>query len=107
VGVFLPAFLVVLLLGRLVPYLRRYPLVLEFLKGVNAGVIALLVGTFANLALTVLVRPDGGAGLAALDWIALAMTVGAFIGLERLNLGPVWLTVIGAGLGILRINVGV
>lgn len=103
VGVFLPAFLVVLLLGRLVPYLRRYPIVLEFLKGVNAGVIALLVGTFANLALTVLVRPDGG----GLDWVALVMTVAAFFGLERLNIGPVWLTVIGAGLGLLRIALGV
>jgi chromate transporter len=102
VGVFLPAFIVVLLLGRLVPYLRRYPIVLEFLKGVNAGVIALLVGTFANLALTTLVRDDGG-----IDWIALAMTVGAFLGLERFNLGPVLLTVIGAALGLSRIAFGV
>src|SRR5260221_8166328 len=38
VGVFLPEFIVVLILGRIIPLLRCYPVALDFLKGVNAGV---------------------------------------------------------------------
>ncbi|MBX3064161.1 MAG: chromate efflux transporter [Anaerolineae bacterium] len=102
IGVFLPAFIVVLLIGRLIPYLRRYPVTLEFLKGVNAGVIALLVGTFANLALTTLVAADVG-----VDWIALITTALAFIALERFKLSPVLLTIIGVIVGIIRVAVGV
>ena len=42
----LPAFIIVAILGKVVPYLRRDPLALDFLKGVNAGVIALMLGAF-------------------------------------------------------------
>jgi chromate transporter len=102
IGVFLPAFIVVLILGRIVPVLRRYPITLEFLKGVNAGVIALLVGTFATLALATLRASNSG-----LDWIALVMTVAAFVALERWGHSPVVLTALGAGLGVLRVALNV
>jgi chromate transporter len=102
VGVFLPAFIVVLLIGRLVVYLRRYPVALQFLKGVNAGVIALLVGTFFNLAVATLTRSGDG----AVDWIALLMTAVSFAALERFNISPVLLTVVGAAIGIVRVGVG-
>lgn len=101
IGVFLPAFIIILLLGRLIPYLRRYPIMLEFLKGVNAGVIALLIGTFSDLAISTLRQSSGG-----LDWIALIMTLAAFVGLEYLELGAVPLVLIGATLGIVRIVLG-
>jgi chromate transporter len=97
VGVFLPAFIIVALLGKIVPYLRRYPVTLDFLTGVNAGVIALLIGTFLTLAWATLIRPDG-----EIDLLALCLTILAFVGLERYRLSPLILIALGAGIGLLR-----
>jgi chromate transporter len=97
-GVFLPAFIVVAILGKVVPYLRRYPITLDFLKGVNAGVIALLAGAFVSLAASTLIRPGSG-----VDWLALAITVLAFVALERLKWSPLLLIVLGAVFGLMRV----
>lgn len=97
IGVFLPAFLIVLLLGKLMPILTRYTLISDFLKGVNAGVIALLIATFLNLAWTTLVRTDRG-----VDWLAVIMALAAFFALERLKWSPMLLMTLGIGIGILR-----
>jgi chromate transporter len=101
-GVFLPAFVVILILGRVVPYLHRYPITLDFLKGVNAGVIALLVGTFANLAYSTLIRPSG-----SIDWIAIILLGIAFVLLERFKWNSLLLVALGAAIGILRTFVGI
>ena len=98
-GVFLPAFVVVLILGWLIPYIRRYPITLDFLKGVNAGVIALLISTFATLTHDSLFTPH-------VDWLSLIITLSAFVALERGKLSPLALIIIGAGIGILRVLVG-
>jgi len=100
-GVFLPAFIVVLILGHVVPYLRRYPVAMDFLKGVNAGVIALLIGAFVTLAWATVIRPDSSP-----DWLSLALIGMAFILLERSRWSPLVLIVVGAGVGIVRIAVG-
>jgi chromate transporter len=97
-GVFLPAFIVVAILGKVVPYLRHYPITLDFLKGVNAGVIALLAGAFVSLAASALIRPGSG-----VDWLALAITVLAFVALERLRWSPLLLIVLGAVFGLVRV----
>jgi len=97
VGVFLPAFLIVLAIGKLMPLLARYTLINDFLKGVNAGVIALLMATFLNLAWTTLVRAERG-----VDWLAAIMALAAFVALERLKWSPVLLIALGIGAGILR-----
>jgi chromate transporter len=97
VGVFLPAFFIVLFLGRLIPVLHRYTVIMDFLKGVNAGVIALLIGSFISLAWGTLVRAD-----ASLDWLSLILTGLAFFGLERLKWSPVALIAIGAVIGLIR-----
>ncbi len=102
VGVFLPAFIIVAILGKIVPYLRRYPITLDFLKGVNAGVIALLIGAFFNLAWSTLIRPNAG-----VDWLSLALTVLAFVGLERYRLSPLLLIAFGAALGLVRVVLSV
>jgi chromate transporter len=93
-GVFVPAFLIVAVLGKIVPYLRRYPLALDFLKGVNAGVIALMLGAFFTLAWATLIQPT------RIDWLSLALTVAAFVGLERLKLSPLLLIGLGALIGV-------
>jgi chromate transporter len=97
IGVFLPAFLIVLAIGKLMPLLARYTLINDFLKGVNAGVIALLIATFLNLAWTTLVRAERG-----VDWLAVSMALAAFFALERLKWSPALLIALGIGAGILR-----
>ncbi len=103
IGVFLPAFVIVLILGKVVPILYKYPVALDFLKGVNGGVIALLVGAFFNLAWATLVRP--GMGL-RVDWLSLLLTILAFGALERLKWSPVLLIAVGVGVGLVRIALG-
>jgi chromate transporter len=98
IAVFLPAFIVVLILGRLVPYLKRYPVALDFLKGVNAGVIALLLGTLFNLAWATLIRPAGG-----IDWLSLLIAGIMFIALERFNVSSLILIIVGALFGLGRV----
>jgi chromate transport protein ChrA len=97
----LPAFVIVVTLGRLVLYVRRFQAVGDFLKGVNAGVIALLIGTFITLAYNTLLRP-GAEGALALDWLSVVLTVLAFIALERLGWTPLVLVVVGIGVGLFR-----
>jgi chromate transporter len=101
VAVFTPAFFIVLLLGRLIPILGRSPAALDFLKGVNAGVIALLIGAFINLAWSTVIRVDSD-----VDWIAIALTGLAFVALERLRWEPALLIVVGAGIGLARAGLG-
>lgn len=103
IGVFLPAFVIVLILGRLVPILYKYPVVLSFLKGVNAGVIALLIGAFFNLAWATLVRVDGDFNV---DWLSVLLTTLAFVALERYKWSPVVLVAAGALIGLIRIALG-
>lgn len=98
-GVFLPSFIVILILGRVVPRLRRSPAAMDFLKGVNAGVIALLFGTFLNLAWNTLVRPNG----AGVDWLTLALTAVFFAASERFKWTALRLVIVGALIGLLRI----
>jgi chromate transporter len=100
VGAFLPAFAVVMILGKIVPYLRRHPIAQAFLKGVNAGVIALLLGAFASLAYSTLIA-------SGVDWLSLALTAIAFVLLERFRWSPIALIIAGAGVGVLRAVVGI
>ncbi len=97
IGVFMPAFLIILLLGRLVPLIRTSPIALDFLKGVNAAVIALLIGTFINLVWTTLIRPAG------VDWIALILTIFFFILSEKYKWSALRLVAAGVITGLVRI----
>ena len=81
--------------------MRRYPLVLDFLKGVNAGVIALMLGAFFNLAWATLIQPT------RIDWLSLILVVLAFAGLERFKLSPLLLIGLGAITGIVLAVVGI
>jgi chromate transporter len=55
VGIFLPSFLFVGLLGRLVPWMQRRPLAKAFLEGVTAASLGLMGGVLIDLADTALV----------------------------------------------------
>lgn len=106
VGVFTPAFFIVLALGRIVPYLRRSQGARDFLGGVNAGVIALLVGAFVTLAASTLIRPDPAPGSPPVDLLSLALVGLAFVALERWRWPPGALIIVGAGVGLMRVAAG-
>lgn len=109
VGVFLPAFVVILLLGRVIPIVRRSQAAQDFLKGVNAGVIALLLGTFLDLSYATLVRAPAGAPAGAapiFDWLTLALTAVFFFASERLRWTALRLVIVGAAIGLVRIVLG-
>ncbi len=91
VGVFLPSFLIVAILGPWVERLRHSALVNSFLKGVNAAVVSLLVSVALSL-LPQTVKDWWSAGILALGLIALF----------RFKVDSFWVVIGGGILGILR-----
>jgi chromate transporter len=61
VAIFAPAFILVLLTAPWVPKLRRVKLLADFLSGVNAAVVALILAVVVQLAPTTLVAPVAAA----------------------------------------------
>lgn len=49
IGIFLPSFFVVLLMGKTLPYLVKSPIVQNFFDGINAGVVALIFAVGLSL----------------------------------------------------------
>lgn len=95
VGIFLPSFLFVALLARLMPYLRQSPWAAAFLDGVNVTALGLMAGVTWQL---------GRAALIDLPTILLAGI--AAILLFRFKINSAWLVVaggiVGLGLAYLR-----
>ncbi|MBE7513249.1 MAG: chromate efflux transporter [Anaerolineales bacterium] len=100
VGVFLPAFVIVLLFGRVIPYVRRSAAVMDFLKGVNAGVIALLVGTFVTLTWGTLLVGGG------VEWLSVGLLGAAFLASERWRWSALRLVGMGIIVGVMRAFLG-
>jgi chromate transporter len=90
VGIFLPSFLFVALLGPLVARLRKSPGSAAFLDGVNAGALALMASVTLALARTALVDP----------WTVL-LAAGCAAVLLRFRPNPTWVVLGGAGAGFL------
>jgi len=86
VGIFLPSFLFVGLLGLVVPRLRKSPRMAAFLDGVNAGALALMASVTWALSRAAVVDP----------WTALLGIASAIL-LIRFKPNPTWL-VLGGGL---------
>lgn len=90
-GIFLPAFLLVAVSGRLIPRLRNSPTAAAFLDGLNVGSVALMAVVAFHLT-----------RVAWTDLPSLATTaVGLFL-LVRFRVNSAWLVLAGAGLGLLR-----
>jgi chromate transporter len=51
IAIFLPSFLIVLLLGKILPRLRKLPIAQSILDGVNSGVVALILAVGLSLLL--------------------------------------------------------
>ena len=89
VGIFLPAFAYVALLGPLIPRLRSSPWMSAFLDGVNVAAVGLMAGVTLQLARS-----------AVVDWITALLAVLSVAVLLRYRLNSAWLILGGALVGI-------
>ena len=90
IGIFLPSFLLVGILGLVLPRLRQLPRMGPFLDGINVGALALMVFVTWGLGRSALVDP----------WTALIGLASAAL-LLRWRPNPTWLILAGALAGIL------
>ncbi|MFN3335127.1 MAG: chromate efflux transporter [Caldilinea sp.] len=93
VGIFLPSFIFVALLGRIVPAMRRSPWTAALLDGVNVSALGLMAGVTWQLGAAAIV-----------DWLTALLAIGAIIALLRFQLNSAWLVLIGAIAGLLAGN---
>ena len=91
VGMFLPSFVFVPLIDRLLAAIRRWAWVRTALDGVNVVAVALMAGVSVQLARTALVDP-----------LTVALAVTTLGVLLRWRPNPTWLIAAGAAVGLLR-----
>jgi chromate transporter len=91
VAVFLPSFVIVVLMGPVIPRLRQSRIAQAFLKGVNAAVVALILAVSLALFRSAIV--DG--------WTVIILAVG-LVALLRFRVDTLWLVLGGALLGLVR-----
>jgi chromate transporter len=91
VAIFLPAFVLVAISGRLVPRLRKAPLAGAFLDGVNVAALALMAVVTWQLGRAALV-----------DWLTISLAVAAVVWLLCYRVNSTWLILGGAALGLAR-----
>ncbi len=90
-GVFLPGFILVAVTAPILKKLRESKLAQCFLKGVNAGVVALILMVAVNM---------GRTGLVDI-WTILLFAAGLFV-LLKFELTPVYLVITGFLLGVIK-----
>ncbi len=90
-GIFMPSFLIVALLGPWIPRLRHSKMAQTFLRGVNAAAVALILAVALKLCPLVLV--DG--------WAVVLSGLGLFV-LLRYRVDTLWLVLGGATVGLAR-----
>lgn len=90
VGIFLPGFIFIFLIGPLVPRLRKSALFSAFLDGVNVGAVALMAVVTWQLGRAALV-----------DWITITLALLSFVLLVRFRVNSAWLVLGGALVGLL------
>lgn len=91
-GIFLPAFVFVVISGPLVPGLRKSPIAGAFLDGVNAASLALMAVVTWELGRAALV-----------DLVTISTAAAAGILLVRFRINSLWLILGGACIGLLSI----
>ena len=96
VAIFLPSFLFVALLAKILPLVRRSPIASALLDGVNIASLALMAGVAWQL------------GLAAIaDWFTILLTLAAALLLFRTRISSFCLLLGGAGAGLAARAAGV
>jgi chromate transporter len=92
VGIFLPSFIFVALLGRIVPWMHSRPTAKAFIDGVTAAALGLMGGVLAQLVDTAIT--DALTGIIALAALAV---------LIRTRLNSAWLIGLGAVIGLVHL----
>jgi chromate transporter len=87
-GIFLPSFLFVGLLSRILPYVRKSPWAATFLDGVNAASLGLMAGVTVQLGQT-----------AIIDIFTIVLLLVTLFVIFRLKVNPIWLIIGGGFLG--------
>jgi chromate transporter len=95
VAVFLPSFVIVALIGSLIPRLRKSPVAQAFLRGVNAAVVALMATVSLTLFRSAIVDV----------WTVLILAV-TLLALLRFKVDALWLVLGGAAIGLTRYLLG-
>ncbi len=89
VGIFLPAFVLVLVINPWVNILRRSSWTSGFLDGVNAASLGLMIGTVYILTRSALI-----------DWLTVIVAILALILTLRFKLNSAWLVLLGGIIGL-------
>jgi chromate transporter len=92
IAIFVPSFLIVLLVGKFLPQLRKSPVAQSFLDGVNSGVVALII----VVGLTLMHNSINAVGA------AIIFIIGVFV-LIKYNLDPALLILSGGLIGLINI----
>jgi chromate transporter len=102
VGIFLPAFVLVIVTAPLLPRLRSSVFWSAFLDGVNAAVVAAILVTVAHLASSAFAAlPGDPLPVGGLSPIALALACVTGLGMLRFRINATLFIVLGAGVGAL------
>ncbi|MSQ25122.1 MAG: chromate efflux transporter [Dehalococcoidia bacterium] len=96
VAIFLPSFVFVALLAKILPLARRSPIVAALLDGVNIASLALMAGVAWQL---------GRAAIA--DWFTVLLALAAAVLLFRTRINSFWLLLAAAGAGLAARAAGV
>jgi chromate transporter len=91
VGIFLPSFVFVALLGQIVPWIRRHAPARAFLAGVTVASLGLMGGVLVELADT-----------AFTDAFTVLIGVAALAVLLRTKINTAWLVAAGVGIGVIH-----
>ncbi|QMS89844.1 chromate transporter [Nostoc edaphicum CCNP1411] len=89
IGIFLPAFMLVLLVNPWVPKLRQSSWASGFLDGVNAASLGLMAGVTYTLGQAALV-----------DWLTIIMAILSAIAVFRFKINSAWLVLAGGAIGL-------
>jgi chromate transporter len=89
IGIFLPSFLFVALLARIMPHIRKSPWTASFLDGVNVTALALMAGVTLQLGRSAIV-----------DIPTALLAAGAALLLFRFNINSAWLVLAGGLIGL-------
>lgn len=89
IGIFLPSFLFVALLARIMPHIRKSPWTASFLDGVNVTALALMAGVTLQLGRSAIV-----------DIPTALLAAGAALLLFRFKINSAWLVLAGGLIGL-------
>jgi chromate transporter len=95
IGIFLPSFVFVALLGRIVPWMRRRPTARAFLTGVTVASLGLMAGVLVDLADSALT-----------DSFTVLVAGVALVALVRTGLNSAWLVATGVAIGVVHATIG-